>query len=76
MPTAPVDAVGGDAPVGQHHDLGDIDLVFVGGVAWVLPGERGPVPEEATVALPADERVRPSAAALGEEPPQLVLSAS
>ncbi len=69
---APVDAVGDDAPVGQHLDLGDVDLVSVGGVAWVLPSKRGPVPEEATVAVPADERVRPSAAALGGEPPQLV----
>src|SRR5664280_3510406 len=72
---APVDTVGGDASLGEFHDLADVDLVTFRRGSQVLPRQGVTVPHVAPVAMPADELVGPAPSSLGEEPAQLGLAA-
>src|SRR5664280_1721119 len=72
---APVDAVGGDAAVGEFHDLADVDLVTFRRGSQVLPRQGVTVPQVAPVAVPADELVGPAPSSFGKESAQLGLAA-
>src|SRR5487761_1576866 len=62
---APVDAVDGDAPGGELHDLADVDLVAFRRGPQVLPAQGTAVPQVAPAAVPPDELVGPAPSSLG-----------
>jgi hypothetical protein len=65
-----------DQPVGQVHDLGDLCLVTVRGLARILPHQALPVVQEpAGFTVPAHELVRAPAPAFLEEAPELGMPA-